>query len=90
MLRSFAPFTLAALIVLVATACTSVPSTRVIAANGVVLAPSRASATETARLFDEMSARLDALGVGLEVRPMEVWVYDELDESALVHVRKPE
>jgi len=64
-----------------ATACTSVPSTRAMATHGVVMAPDRASATETARLFDDMSARLDALGVGLEVRPTEVWVFDEMDDA---------
>jgi len=63
------------------TACTSVPTERAIAAHGVVLAPDRASANATARLLDDMSERLATLDAGLEVRPMEVWVFAELDDA---------
>ena len=68
-------------LVLLAAACTSVPSSRVATANGVVLAPDRPTADRTAQLLDEMTERLDALGVGLEIRPLEVWLFDDLHDG---------
>jgi hypothetical protein len=70
---------LLALTLLVAS-CSSIPSERAQAVNGVVLAPERSEAESTAKLLDEMSARLDALGAGLVVRPIEVWLFDRLDD----------
>ncbi len=61
--------------------CASVPSERALAVNGVVFADDQRTATRTAELLDEMSARLDALDVGLVVRPLEVWLFAKLDDA---------
>jgi hypothetical protein len=67
--------------VLLAAACTSMPSARAVAVNGVVLAPDDATAREAASLLDEMTARLDALDAGLEIRPLHVWLLDEVGDG---------
>lgn len=62
-------------------ACTSLPDVRADAAHGVVWAHDRRTATETARLWDDVAPRLAALDAGLEPRPVEVWLFERLDDD---------
>jgi len=62
-------------------ACTSLPDVREVAVHGVVMAPDRESATRTARIWDDVAPRLAALDAGLVVRPVEVWLFDRVDDE---------
>lgn len=75
-MRSFAAPAL-----LVLASCTSLPDVQEPAAHGVVWAHDRATADLTARLWDSVAPRLVALDAGLEVRPVEVWLFEDLDET---------
>lgn len=68
-------------VLLVLAGCAALPTERAAALHGVVLAPDAVTAAETARLFDEIAPRLLALDAGLVRRPLEIWVYDELDDE---------
>jgi hypothetical protein len=64
-----------------AAACSSLPDVRHASAHGVVWAPDHETAVETARLWEDVTPRLEALDAGLEVRPVEVWLFDRLDDE---------
>jgi len=64
-----------------AAGCTSLPDTRAVAVHGVVMAPDRPTAVATVRLWDDIAPRLIDLDAGLEVRPVEVWLFDRLDDE---------
>ncbi len=63
--------------------CTTLPDVREVAAHGVVMAPDRATATATARLWDDVAPRLEALDAGLELRPVQVWVFDDVEGESI-------
>lgn len=70
-----------AVLLLLLASCTTLPDVREVAVHGVVLAPDRASARETARIWDDVAPRLEALDAGLVVRPVEVWLLDGVDDA---------
>ena len=63
--------------------CAGLPDVRAGSAYGVVLAPDSESAAETVRLWNDVAPRLGGLGAGLEIRPVEVWLFDRVDDETV-------